>query len=188
MYHEELESLVQNLKGIRRARFWMTFSENYLNHLQGARSNVGMTGIEPVEFQGQQIVPIQFLGKLLPDPASLGPLTKGKTCIGCVMKGVKDGKEKSAYIYNICDHQEPVTDELGSPGHFLYHRRARHGRRHDDAHRQMDETRRLEHGADGSRSVRWSSSTSAASLGSCRKHFGIGRLIEKDLEGAGELF
>ena len=100
MYHEELESLVQNLKGIRRARFWMTFSENYLNHLK-VLGNVGMTGIEPVEFQGQQIVPIQFLGKLLPDPASLGPLTKGKTCIGCVMKGVKDGKEKSAYIYNI---------------------------------------------------------------------------------------
>ena len=89
MYHEELESLVQNLKGIRRARFWMTFSENYLNHLK-VLGNVGMTGIEPVEFQGQQIVPIQFLGKLLPDPASLGPLTKGKTCIGCVMKGVKE--------------------------------------------------------------------------------------------------
>ena len=112
MYHEELESLVQNLKGIRRARFWMTFSENYLNHLK-VLGNVGMTGIEPVEFQGQQIVPIQFLGKLLPDPASLGPLTKGKTCIGCVMKGVKDGKEKSAYIYNICDH-EACYAEVGS--------------------------------------------------------------------------
>ena len=103
---------IQNLKGIRRARFWMTFSENYLNHLK-VLGNVGMTGIEPVEFQGQQIVPIQFLGKLLPDPASLGPLTKGKTCIGCVMKGVKDGKEKSAYIYNICDH-EACYAEVGS--------------------------------------------------------------------------
>ena len=112
MYHEELESLVRNLKGIRRARFWMTFSDNYLNHLK-VLGNVGMTGIEPVEFQGQQIVPIQFLGKLLPDPASLGPLTKGKTCIGCVMKGVKDGKEKSAYIYNICDH-EACYAEVGS--------------------------------------------------------------------------
>ena len=112
MYHEELESLVQNLKGIRRARFWMTFSENYLNHLK-VLGNVGMTGIEPVEFQGQQIVPIQFLGKLLPDPASLGPLTKGKTCIGGVMTGVKDGKEKSAYIYNICDH-EACYAEVGS--------------------------------------------------------------------------
>lgn len=112
MYHEELESLVRNLKGIRRARFWMTFSDNYLNHLK-VLGNVGMTGIEPVEFQGQQIVPIQFLGKLLPDPASLGPLTKGKTCIGCLMQGVKDGKEKKAYIYNICDH-EACYAEVGS--------------------------------------------------------------------------
>ena len=112
MYHEELESLVQNLKGIRRARFWMTFSDNYLNHLK-VLGNVGMTGIEPVEFNGQSIVPIQFLGKLLPDPASLGPLTKGKTCIGCLMKGVKDGKEKTIYIYNICDH-EACYAEVGS--------------------------------------------------------------------------
>ena len=93
MYHEELESLVQNLKGIRRARFWMTFSDNYLNHLK-VFGGVGLLGIEPIEYKGQSIVPIQFLSKLLPDPASLGPLTKGKTCIGCVMQGIKNGQEK----------------------------------------------------------------------------------------------
>ena len=112
LYHEELESLVLNLRGIRRARFWMTFSDNYLNHLQVLK-NVGMTSIEPVQFQGQEIVPLQFLAGMLPDPASLGPRTRGKTCIGCVMKGVKDGKEKSAYIYNICDH-EACYAEVGS--------------------------------------------------------------------------
>ena len=112
MYHEELESLVLNLKGIRRARFWMTFSDNYLNHLQVFK-NVGLIGIEPVEFQGRSIVPLQFLSRLLPDPASLGPRTKGKTCIGCLMRGVKDGKPKTVYIYNICDHQAAYA-ELGS--------------------------------------------------------------------------
>lgn len=104
MYHEELESLVQNLKGIRRARFWMTFSDNYLNHLK-VLENVGLTRIDEVDFNGRKVVPIQFLKALLPDPASLGPLTKGKTCIGCLMKGVKDGKERTCYIYNICDHE-----------------------------------------------------------------------------------
>ena len=112
MYHEELESLVQNLKGLKRARFWMTFSENYLNHLK-VLGNVGMTRIDPVRFQGQDIVPIQFLRALLPDPATLGPLTKGKTCIGNVMRGIKDGKEKTVYIYNICDH-EACYAEVGS--------------------------------------------------------------------------
>ena len=112
MYHEELESLVQNLKGIRRARFWMTFSDNYLNHLK-VFGGVGLLGIEPIEYQGQSIVPIQFLSKLLPDPASLGPLTKGKTCIGCVMQGKKDGQDKTFYVYNICQH-EACYEELGS--------------------------------------------------------------------------
>ena len=112
MYHEELESLVRNLKGIRRARFWMTFSDNYLNHLK-VLGNVGMTRIDPVRFQGREIVPIQFLSALLPDPSSLGPLTKGKTCIGDLMRGVKDGKEKTVYVYNICDH-EACYAEVGS--------------------------------------------------------------------------
>jgi saccharopine dehydrogenase (NAD+, L-lysine-forming) len=105
MYHEELESLVKFFPSIRRARFWMTFSENYLKHLE-VLQNVGMTRIDPVEFEGKAIIPLQFLKALLPDPASLGPLTKGKTCIGCVAKGIKDGKEKTVYVYNICDHEQ----------------------------------------------------------------------------------
>jgi len=104
MFHEEMQSLVKHLRGLRRMRFWMTFSEQYLTHLR-VLENVGMTRIDPVEYQGQQIVPIQFLKALLPDPASLGPRTKGKTCIGCIFEGVKDGQAKKIYIYNICDHQ-----------------------------------------------------------------------------------
>jgi saccharopine dehydrogenase (NAD+, L-lysine-forming) len=109
MYHEELESLTLHLKGLKRARFWMTFSENYLNHLK-VLENVGMTRIDPVSFQGRDIVPIQFLKALLPDPASLGPLTRGKTCIGCLIRGVKDGKERGYYVYNICDHEEAYRE------------------------------------------------------------------------------
>jgi len=105
MYHEELESLVRHFPAIRRARFWMTFSDNYLKHLE-VLQNVGMTRIDPVLYEGREIIPLKFLKALLPDPASLGPLTKGRTCIGCVAKGVKDGKEKTVYVYNICDHEE----------------------------------------------------------------------------------
>ena len=105
MYHEELESLAKFVPGLKRARFWMSFSDNYLKHLE-VLGNVGMTGIEPVEFQGQQIIPLQFLKALLPDPASLGPKTTGKTCIGVVVEGVKNGRPRKYYIYNICDHQE----------------------------------------------------------------------------------
>lgn len=105
MYHEELESITKHFPEIKRARFWMTFSDDYLKHLE-VLGNVGMTSIEPVEFEGKEIIPLQFLKALLPDPASLGPRTKGKTCIGCVARGVKDGKEKTVYIYNICDHEE----------------------------------------------------------------------------------
>jgi saccharopine dehydrogenase (NAD+, L-lysine-forming) len=112
MYHEELESLVQNIKGLKRARFWMTFSENYLTHLR-VLENVGMTRIDPITYQGAEIVPIQFLKAVLPEPASLGPLTRGRTCIGCLMKGIKDGKERQVYIYNICSHEE-AYHEVGS--------------------------------------------------------------------------
>lgn len=112
MYHEELESLVLNLKGLRRARFWMTFSDNYLKHLT-VLQDVGMTRIDPVEYMGQKIVPLKFLSKLLPDPSSLGPLTRGRTCIGNVMRGVRDGKEKAVYIYNICVHED-CYKEVGS--------------------------------------------------------------------------
>ena len=104
LYHEELESIAKNFPTLRRAQFWMSFSDNYLKHLE-VLGNVGMTGIEPVEYNGQQIVPIQFLAKLLPDPASLGPRTKGKTCIGCVVRGIKDCKEGIMFLYNICDHE-----------------------------------------------------------------------------------
>jgi len=104
MYHEELESLTKHFPSLRRAQFWMSFSSNYLKHLE-VLENVGMTGIEPVEFRGQSIVPIQFLAHLLPDPSTLGPRTKGKTCIGCIVRGVKDGLEKVMYLYNICDHE-----------------------------------------------------------------------------------
>ncbi len=105
MYHEELESLTKNFPSLKRAQFWMSFGDSYLKHLE-VLGNVGMTGIEPIMYNGQEIVPIQFLAKLLPDPSSLGPRTVGKTCIGCVVKGVKDGVEKIVYIYNIKDHQE----------------------------------------------------------------------------------
>ena len=112
LHHEEIESLGKNLPDVKRIRFFMTFGQSYLDHMR-CLEDVGMLSTTPINFNGQEIVPIQFLGKLLPDPASLGPLTKGKTCIGCVMKGVKDGKEKSAYIYNICDH-EACYAEVGS--------------------------------------------------------------------------
>ena len=109
LYHEELESLVQNIKGLKRARFWMTFSENYLNHLR-VLQNVGMTRIDEVEHEGQKIVPIKFLKSLLPEPASLGTGYSGKTVIGNIMTGVKDGKSISRYIYNICDHAEAFRE------------------------------------------------------------------------------
>ena len=104
LYHEELESLVKHYPKLKRARFWMTFSDNYLTHLR-VLENVGMTRIDPVSYEGREIVPIKFLKALLPDPASLGPLTKGRTCIGCLVHGTKNGREKVAFVYNICDHE-----------------------------------------------------------------------------------
>ncbi|GGA87501.1 saccharopine dehydrogenase [Neiella marina] len=105
MYHEELESLTKHYPTLNKAQFWMSFGDSYLKHLE-VLGNVGMTGIEPVNFNGTEIVPIQFLKQLLPDPSTLGPRTKGKTCIGCVVKGIKDGKERTVYVYNIKDHQD----------------------------------------------------------------------------------
>ena len=112
LYHEELESLALNIKGIKRIRFFMTFSQNYLTHLK-VLENVGMTSIEPIDFEGQKIVPLQFLKAVLPDPSSLGARTKGKTNIGCIFKGVKDGKPKTYYVYNVCVHEECYA-EVGS--------------------------------------------------------------------------
>lgn len=112
LYHEELESLSKHFPSLTRARFWMTFSDNYLMHMKVLK-NVGMLGIHPVKHHGAEITPIEFLKTLLPDPASLGPLTKGKTCIGCLIKGKKDGKPKTYWIYNTCIH-EGCYAEVGS--------------------------------------------------------------------------
>ena len=112
LYHEELESLAQNIRGLKRIRFFMTFGQSYLTHLR-CLENVGMTSIHPINFQGQEIIPLQFLKAVLPDPASLGPRTVGKTNIGCIFSGIKDGREKSYYLYNICDHQT-CFKEVGS--------------------------------------------------------------------------
>ena len=112
LHHEEIESLALNIPGIKRIRFFMTFGQSYLTHLK-CLENVGMTSIEPILYEGKEIVPLQFLKAVLPDPASLGPRTKGKTNIGCIFRGKKDGKEKTLYIYNVCDHQECYR-EVGS--------------------------------------------------------------------------
>ncbi len=109
LYHEEMESLCQNIKGLKRIRFWMTFGEAYIKHLDVIQ-NLGLDSIEPIEFQGQEIIPLQFLQKLLPDPASLAPNYKGKTSIGCLVKGTKDGQPRTSFIYNICDHEETYKE------------------------------------------------------------------------------
>jgi len=112
LHHEELESLALNIKGIKRIRFFMTFGQSYLTHLK-CLENVGMTSIKPIMYEGREIVPLQFLKAVLPDPASLGSRTKGKTNIGCIMRGYKDGKPLNYYVYNICDHEE-CFHEVGS--------------------------------------------------------------------------
>ncbi len=111
LYHEEMESLVKHIKGLKRIRFFMTFGASYLKHME-VLQNVGMLGIEPVEHKGMQIIPIEFLKTLLPDPASLGPRTKGKTNIGIFAKGLKDGKERTIYIYQIKDHEECYAEVM----------------------------------------------------------------------------
>jgi saccharopine dehydrogenase (NAD+, L-lysine-forming) len=112
LYHEELESLAKNLPGLERIRFWMTFSQNYINHLR-VMQNIGITRIDEVEYDGKKIVPIKFLKALLPNPASLATKYTGKTNIGCIVTGKKDGKEFTKYIYNVCDHAE-CFKEVGS--------------------------------------------------------------------------
>ena len=109
LYHEELESLARTLKGLRRIRFWMTFGESYLKHLE-VMQNIGITRIDEVEFEGHKIVPIKFLRALLPDPASLAANYTGKTSIGCLCEGVKNGQRKRYFIYNICDHAETYRE------------------------------------------------------------------------------
>ncbi len=112
LHHEEIEALGKHFPEIKRIRFFMTFGQSYLTHMK-CLENVGMLSTTPIDFQGTKIVPIQFLKALLPDPASLGPRTKGKTNIGCVISGEKDGKQKTIFIYNVCDHEECYR-ELGS--------------------------------------------------------------------------
>ena len=109
LYHEELESLVKNIPKLRRIRFFMTFGEEYLLHLR-VLQNIGMTGIHPIDFQGQKIIPLEFLKALLPDPSHLAENYTGKTCIGAVIKGKKNGKDEQLYIYNICSHQEAYKE------------------------------------------------------------------------------
>ena len=109
MYHEELESLVRTIPGLRRARFWMTFGDQYLTHLRVLK-NVGMTSITPIDFQGKKVIPIEFLKAILPEPASLGPRTTGKTVIGCVVTGMHEGAKKTRYLYQVCDHEESFRE------------------------------------------------------------------------------
>jgi len=105
LYHEEMESLVKHIKGLKRIRFFMTFGQSYLTHMK-CLENVGMLGIKEVEHKGMKIIPMEFLKTLLPDPASLGPRTKGKTNIGIVAEGLKEGKKRKVYIYQVKDHEE----------------------------------------------------------------------------------
>ena len=112
LHNEEIESLAKNIPGVKRIRFFMTFGQSYLTHMK-CLENVGMLSTKPINYEGKEIVPIQFLKALLPDPASLGPRTVGKTKIGCIFTGTKDGKKKTIYIYNVCDHQE-CYKEVGS--------------------------------------------------------------------------
>ncbi len=109
---EEIEALAKNMPEVKRIRFFMTFGQSYLTHMK-CLENVGMLSTSPIMYEGKEIVPIQFLKALLPDPASLGPRTVGKTNIGCIFRGKKDGKDKTYYLYNVCDHQE-CYKEVGS--------------------------------------------------------------------------
>lgn len=111
LYHEEMESLTQHIKGLKRIRFFMTFSQSYLTHMK-CLENVGMLGIKPIEHKGQMIVPMELLATLLPDPASLGSRTRGKTNIGIFAKGIKDGKRRTIYIYQISDHEKCYAEVM----------------------------------------------------------------------------
>ena len=109
IYHEELESLVKNFPSIKRARFWMTFGEEYLTHLRVIQ-NIGMASIEPIDFEGKKIVPLQFLKAVLPDPGSLGENYEGETSIGCRVRGLNKGIEQTYYIYNNCSHRQAFEE------------------------------------------------------------------------------
>lgn len=114
LYHEELESLVKNFPTIKRARFWMTFGQEYLTHLR-VMQNIGITRIDPIIYNGVEIVPIQFLKAILPNPGELGENYTGETSIGCRIRGLKDGKEQTYYVWNNCSHQA-AYQETGAQG------------------------------------------------------------------------
>lgn len=109
LYHEELESLTKNFPTLKRARFWMTFGEEYITHLR-VLQNVGMTRIDPVIYNGQEIVPLQFLKAVLPEPSSLGENYEGETSIGCHIRGLKDGKPTYYFVHNNCNHAEAYKE------------------------------------------------------------------------------
>jgi saccharopine dehydrogenase (NAD+, L-lysine-forming) len=114
LYHEELESLVKNYPSLKRARFWMTFGDEYLTHLR-VIENIGMSRIDPVKYKGVDVIPLEFLKAVLPNPGDLGENYTGETSIGCRIKGIKDGKEKTYYVWNNCSHQV-AYDETGTQG------------------------------------------------------------------------
>ena len=114
MYHEELESITKNFPTIKQARFWMTFGQEYLTHLRVIQ-DIGMARIDPVDYNGQQIIPLQFLKAVLPNPQDLGENYEGETSIGCRIRGTKDGKERTYYVYNNCSHHEAYL-ETGMQG------------------------------------------------------------------------
>ena len=150
LHHEEIESIALNIPEARRIRFFMTFGQSYLTHMK-CLENVGMLSTTPVLFEGREIVPIQFLKALLPDPASLGPRTHGKTNIGCIFTGKKDGKDKTYYLQRL--RPSGVLPRGGLAGHQLHHRRARDVRRADAADRQVDAEGRTHGGGIRSRSL-----------------------------------
>lgn len=124
LHHEEIESLVKNYPTIKRARFWMTFGEKYLKHLEVIQ-NIGMARIDEIEYMAEtadgsgpvkvKIVPLQFLKAVLPNPQELGENYEGQTSIGCRIRGVKDGKEHTYYVYNNCSHRA-AYEETGMQG------------------------------------------------------------------------
>ena len=124
LHHEEIESLVKNYPTIKRARFWMTFGEQYLKHLDVIQ-NIGMSRIDEIEYTAEaadgsgpvkvKIVPLQFLKAVLPNPQDLGENYEGQTSIGCRIRGLKDGKERTYYVYNNCSHRA-AYEETGMQG------------------------------------------------------------------------
>ena len=142
LHHEELESLALNMPGIKRIRFFMTFGQSYLTHLK-CLENVGMTSIKPIEFEGKQIVPLQFLKAVLPDPASLGPRTKGKTNIGCISPA--KGRPNQALLPLQRLRPRGMLQGSGLTGNIIHHWRTCNDRRNDDTYGKMEKSGRMEH-------------------------------------------